>query len=104
QHGRIFEPYRLQVLAHAFAAALTPIATFTVATESAGSVEQIGAVDPHHAGLELSSHMQRHIQAFAPHTGRQAVSGVVGELDRFMGSAESYRRQYGAKYFLLGNN
>ena len=77
--------------------ALAPEAALAVAAEAAGGVEQVGAVDPHHAGLDLRRHIEREVDALAPDAGRQSVNGVVRQLDRFARRAEGHRASTGPK-------
>ena len=104
QRRSILEPGGLQILQQAFPAALASVAAFAVAAKSAGSVEQIGAVDPHHSGFKLRSDVQRDVDALAPHASRQSIHGIVRQFDRFAGSAEGHRRQHRTKNFLLRHN
>jgi hypothetical protein len=84
----------LQVLVHPLATTLSPEATFTVAAESGGGIEQIRAVDPHHARLDLRRDVEREIDALAPHTRRETVLRVVGKSHRFGRSAEGHRHEH----------
>ena len=81
--GARLEPRWLQIFQQAFPAALAAVAAFAIAAESAGGVEQVGAIDPDHAGFDLRRNVQRNVDALAPHAGGEAVHRVVGQFDRF---------------------
>jgi hypothetical protein len=85
----------------AFAPAFAAEAAFAVAAEAAGGVELVGAVDPHHAGLQARGHIQREADRLAPDAGRQAVARVVGQVHRLVRRAEGLHRQHRAEDLVL---
>ncbi len=85
---------RFEVFGQSFAPALAAEAALAIAAEAGGGVEQVGRIDPHHAGLDLRGDFERAIDVLGPHRGGEAVAGVVGERDRFVGRAEGHRRQH----------
>ena len=95
-----FSQARLQVGAHAFAAALAAEAGFLVAAEADGGVEIVGAVDPDDAGLDLGRDVEREIDVLAPDGRGEAVLGVVGERDRLLGRAEAHGDEHRPEDFL----
>src|SRR5690348_10465629 len=88
------------VLAEALASALAAEAAFPIAAEAGRGVEQVGRIDPHHSRLDAGGDLERAIDVLAPDRGREAVAGVVGERDRFVGRAEGGRDQNGAENLL----
>ena len=92
------------VLKQALAAPLTAETALAIAAEAARCVEQIRAIDPDHARLDLRRYLQRHVDTLAPNAGRQAVDGVVGQFHRLRGSAKSHRREYRTENLLLRHN
>ena len=102
--GRLPEPRWLQIFEQALAAALAAKATLAIAAKTAGRVEQISAVDPDNARLQLCRDVQRNVDAFAPHAGGRAVHRVVRQLDGLARRSKRHRRKHGAKNFLLGND
>src|ERR1700680_3089382 len=101
ERGSLLEPRRLEIFEQTFPAAFTAVAAFPVAPKATGGVEEISAVNPDHAGFQLSGDMQRDVDAFAPNTGGQAVDRVVSELNGFPRRAEGHCRQHGTKNLLL---
>ena len=55
---RLLEPRGLKIFAQTFAPAFASETAFAIATEAAGGVEKICAVDPNHAGFELCCNVQ----------------------------------------------
>ena len=100
----VFEPSWFEIFEEAFAAALAAVAAFAIAAETATGVEKVCAVDPDYACFDLRSDVEGDVDALAPDAGGQAVSGVVGELNGFGGSAERHGGQDGAEDFLLGDD
>ena len=84
-------PVRFEVLPHPLPAALAAEPGFAVAAEAGGRIEQVGAVDPHHARLDLGRDVEREVDVLGPDARRQAVGGVVGQLHSLRGSAERHR-------------
>src|ERR1700724_2629343 len=83
-NGRGFlKPNGLEVFEQSFTAALAAKSALAITAKPARSIEEIPAVHPDHAGFELCGDVQRNVDALAPDAGRQAVDGIVGELDRF---------------------
>ena len=104
QCGSILEPRRLQIFQQAFPAALAAESALAVAAETAGSVEQVRAVHPDDPSFQLRGNMQCHVDVLAPNAGRQAIDGVVGQLNRFSRSAKRHRSQHGSEDLLLRND
>ena len=100
--GGLFGGCGRQIFQHALAAALAPEPALAKAAETAGGVEEIGAVDPDHACLELWGNMEGEIDVFRPDGGGEAVTRVVGEFDRLAGGAEADGRKNRAEDLFLG--
>src|SRR5207247_7132693 len=62
-------PIWLQVLPHSLPPAFAAEPGLAVAAEPRRCVEQIGAVDPHHARFDLGRHVEREIPLLGPHAG-----------------------------------
>src|SRR5690606_39710817 len=77
-----------EVFAHPLAAALAAEPAFAVAAETGTRVEDVGAVDPDHAGLDLRGDIEREADVLRPDRRGESVAGVVGELDRLVRRAE----------------
>ena len=90
-----------QIFVHAFLAALAAEAAFAEAAEAARRIEHVGAVDPHHAGLQLRRDVHREVDVLAPHRSRQPVTRVVGKLDGLFRRTEAHRGKHRAENFLL---
>src|SRR3954471_8337922 len=74
-------PARLHVLPETFPAALAAEAALAIAAEAGGGVEEVRAVDPHGAGLDLGGEVQGEVDVLRPEARRQAVARVVHQLD-----------------------
>ena len=94
-------PGRAHVFEQAFLAAFATKAAFAVAAKARSAVEQVGAVDPHRAGLDLAGHVQRQVDVVRPHAGSQPVTGVVRQFHGLGRGAEGQRDQHRAKDLLL---
>jgi hypothetical protein len=92
-HGRA----GLQVLDQAFPPALAAEAAFAHAAKAASRVEQVGAVDPHHARIQTCGHFHSLADGLAPHGSRQPVGRVVGQLDGLGRGAEGLHAQHRAE-------
>jgi len=55
---RILKPCSLEIFEKPLAPTLASITALAIASETAGGIEQIRAVDPHHAGFELRRNVQ----------------------------------------------
>ena len=64
--ARIFG-LRHEIFVHAFASAFAPEARFAIAAEAARCVELIRSIDPHDAGLDLRSHIERETDVLGPY-------------------------------------
>ena len=104
QLGSVLEPFRLQIFQQAFLAAFASVSTLTVAAEAAGSIEEVRAVHPDHAGFELRSHVQCDVDVLAPDARCQAIDRIIGQFDRFSRSAECHRGEHGSEDLLLRND
>ena len=89
-----------QIFDQAFAPAFSAEARFLHAAETAGRVEGIRAIHPDHAGLELGRDFERQANRFAPQRSRQAIAGVIRQLDGFGGRAEGLHHQHRAEDFV----
>src|SRR2546427_5376969 len=101
--GGVFEPGWFQILKQALSATLAAIAALAIAAEPARGVEQVGAIDPNDASLELRCDLQCHVDALAPHASRQAVDGVVGKFYCLRRRAKGHCREDRAENCLLRN-
>src|ERR1700682_5379513 len=100
---RVLKPCRLEIFEKPLAATLASITALAITPETAGGIEKICAVNPHHAGFELRSNVQGSINALAPHAGGQAVNGIVGEFHSFPRRSKRHCRQHRAENLLLRN-
>ena len=90
--------HRLQIFRHALAAALAAEAAFAIAAEAGGGVEQVGAIDPDHAGLDARGDFERAIDVLASRPrrrGRSACCWRARPLRRACGSviADQHRAE-----------
>src|SRR5882762_6492343 len=97
----MLEPYRLQIFEQAFSAPLATVSAFAVTAKAARSVEQVRTIHPDDASFELCRNVKSHVDALAPDASGKAIHGIVGQFDRFRGSAEGHRRQHRAENLLL---
>jgi hypothetical protein len=72
-----------------------------VAAETAGSVEQVRAVHPHDPGLQLRRSLQCDVDVLGPNACCQAIDGIVGQFNRFSGSAKRHGGEHRAEDLLL---
>ncbi len=86
-----------QIGQQAFAPALAAEARLAVAAETGGGVEDVGAVHPDHARLDLRGHIKREVDVFRPDRGGEAVAGVVGQFHRLVRGAEGGERGDGTE-------
>src|SRR6266702_2540952 len=93
----------VQVGGEAVPAALPAEARLPVAAERRRRVETVERVGPDHAGPQAAGELEDAAALVGPHPRRQAVRGVVGLLDRLVGSAERQHRQHRAEDLLLGD-
>ena len=99
----MLEPGRFEIFEQPFPSALAPVPAFAISTESAGCVEEIGAVHPDYASFDLRSDLQGDIDVLAPDTGCETVRSVVGKFNRLPQSSERHRSQHWTKDLFLGN-
>ena len=85
-------PLELHVLVEPLLSALSPEAALLVASKPGRRVEVVVAVDPEDAGLHAQRGLEGEAELLRPNPGAQAVAGVVGQLNRLVGSAEGLRR------------
>ena len=97
----MLEPGGLHVLEQPFSTTFAAISALAISAKAASCVEQICAIYPYDARLELRRHLQRHVDVLAPHARCQAIDRIIGQLNRFLGSAESHRCENRAEDFLL---
>ena len=90
---------RAEIFGQPLAPALAAKAALAIAAEAGAGVEQVGRVDPDHAGLELRGDLKRAVEVLGPHRGGEAVARVVGERHRLVGRAEAHRHQHRAEHF-----
>ena len=79
---------------------LVPSAT-GASTKPGGGVHHVCSVDPDDAAVQLRGDIQSDVDVFRPDTGREPVTGVVGERDGLRWCAECHGHQNGAKDFFL---
>ena len=99
--GAFLNRRRLQVFQQASLAAFAPVSALAVATEATRRVEQIRAVHPHDASFQLCRNVQRHVDVLAPNARRQAIDGIVGQLNRFPRSAKCHCGEHRTEDLLL---
>src|SRR5579871_2445795 len=97
----MLEPFRFHVLEQAFASTFTSVPALPISPESAGSVEQVRAIHPHHASFQLRGDLESDIDVLAPHARSQSVHRVVGQFHRFTWSSERHRREHWTENLLL---
>src|SRR6185295_15922233 len=96
-------PPWLQVLPEPFLAALAAEAALAVAAEAGGGVEEVGAVDPYRAGLDLGRQVESEVDVLGPDARREAVAGVVRQLDGLLRRAEGHGDEHRAEDLDLGD-
>src|SRR5688500_12214104 len=80
-------PLGAEVLIQPFFAALSTVAALPVASEAGGRIEQVGAVDPDGACLQLGCNVESKVDVLAPDRGRETIACVVAEGHGFGGRA-----------------
>src|SRR5271154_541832 len=88
---------RLRVCVENLVAPLAPPAGLLVSTEGKRSVENVEAVDPDGASLDLLREGVGLGYVLGPDTCRQAVDGIICDRCGFVGVVEAVSDQHGAK-------
>src|ERR1700734_4055247 len=91
----------LEVFADRGQTALSPDPGTLIAAEGRKVTYRAIGVDPDGAGLEALRHRKCGPDVLGPDASREAVLGVVGDLDRFFLVVESDYREDRAEHFLL---
>src|SRR2546422_4975378 len=87
-------PRRLQVLVHTFPSTFSTEPRLAVASEPRRRVEQIRAVDPHDAGLQLGRDIECEVDVLRPDARREAIGGVIRKLHGLLRRAERHAHQH----------
>ncbi len=98
--GLLLPGLGLQILESTLAAAFAAEARFAVAAKANRGIEEIGGIDPDDAAFELRRHIEGKADGLTPQACRQAIARIVGELDGFIGRAESVSDEHGTEDFL----
>src|ERR1700686_4513413 len=88
------------VIHETLATAFTSKAGFLVAAEWRRWIELVEGVRPDDARLEQRAHLENPRSLIGPHTGREAVHGVVRLLDRLFERAKGENAQHRSENLL----
>src|SRR6266446_133050 len=85
---------RLRVEQHRIEALVSTLPGLLVPTPRLCHVGSIEAIDPDHAGFKPLCHFVRGTQILCPDAGRQAVDGIVGNLNSLVDIVDGYYDRY----------